>query len=144
MTYRYLPNYALRMIQMVLLFEAIIRGVIYIVARHQLIPELAVITRSAPLAVWGTAFVAFGTLGLFGEALLSGTPEATSTEYTPRALPSFLAHAGLMTLYAAWTLATFAAMLPPPTVPWASMPYDLAMLSLLNWLYARRRKGQHR
>lgn len=141
MTYRYLPNFALRAIQIALLIEAIVRGLMYLLSPEQPAIKLTDLENSAPLYVWGWLFVSCAVVGLFGEALMSGTTADYSSTYDPRAWPSFLAHSGLMVLYGALTVASAVTLVKMGLFNWGVIPYDLGMLGFLHWMYARRRRG---
>lgn len=141
MTYRYTPTFALRIIQLVILFEAIMRGLMYLLIDKQTTQELSALEQSAPLAVWGGVFIAFGVLGLFGEALMSGTEAYMGSRGNPRAWASFMAHASLMILYVTLSLAYTASITEKGLAFMALVPYDLLMLAYLHWMFARRRKS---
>ncbi|AVO22430.1 hypothetical protein SEA_POOMPHA_29 [Mycobacterium phage Poompha] len=138
MTYRYTPPFGLRVLQIVVLLEALARGISMI-----LTPSVVVATTdvaaSAPLWVWGGIFCAFATVGLFGEALMSGT-SVSGSKPNPRAWPSFIAHAGLMILYATLCLAYINAIVEGQTVV-ASAPAAMVVFGYTHWLFARRRKS---
>ncbi|QKO03125.1 hypothetical protein SEA_SCAMP_29 [Mycobacterium phage Scamp] len=145
MTFRYVPAWGLRGLQLAVLFEAAMRGLMYL-----LMPQMALssdslteLERSAPLYVWGLVFVAAAVFGLFGETLMSGTENylGSSSQNNPRAWPSFVAHAALMILYVTLALAYGASLYDAGAAHFAIIPYDLLMIAYLHWLFARRRKS---
>ncbi|AGK87508.1 minor tail protein [Mycobacterium phage HINdeR] len=139
MTYRYLPSFGLRVLQLVILLESLIRGIAYIVSPIG-VPSATDITASAPLGVWGVAFTAFAVLGFFGEALMSGTsPDIRSGGGNPRAWPSFIAHAGLMILYLTMFVGYGGAVIDGD-LALAAAPGAMLTFAFLHWLFARRRK----
>ena len=144
MTYRYVPSFGLRIIQFTLLLESIVRGLMYLTMPDQPGAPLTELEQSAPLATWGVIFITFSVVGLFGEALMSGTEEHLNSGVNPRAWPSFVAHAGLMILYVTLTLAASATIIDRGMGYYAVVPYDLLMLAYLHWLFARRRKSHVR
>ncbi|QLF84433.1 hypothetical protein SEA_TOPANGA_30 [Mycobacterium phage Topanga] len=137
MTYRYAPPFGLRMLQIVVLLEALARGISLILTQQTVLAATDV-AKSAPLYVWGAVFVAFATLGLFGEALMSGTV-VDYNRPNPRAWPSFIAHAGLMILYAA-LFAAYAMAVADGSAAVASAPAAMVVFAYIHWLFARRRK----
>lgn len=137
MTYRLIPPFGLRLLQIVVLVEAITRGIAYVTLPNSVLADTDVVN-SAPLWVWGSVFIAFGVLGLFGEALLSGVP--IDRNGTPRAWPSFIAHTGLMALYATLGLAYASAAVAGETYL-ASAPGAVIGFAFVHWLFARRRKS---
>lgn len=139
MTYRYLPSFGLRILQVVILFESLFRGVFYLNVPREGTIALTEIEASAPMEVWGIAFVSFATLGLFGEALMSGTSAGLHGKGNPRAWPSFVAHAGLMILYLTLALAYAQAAFDGRAVL-AQAALAMVVFCYLHWLYARRRK----
>ncbi|AQP31023.1 minor tail protein [Mycobacterium phage Tinybot] len=144
MTFRYVPAWGLRGLQLAVLMEAGLRGLMYL-----LLPSLPLsaaslteLERSAPLPVWGAIFIAAAVVGLFGEALMSGTePWMLSGRGNPRAWPSFVAHAALMILYITLAMAYGASLYASNAAHFAIIPYDLLLLAYLHWLFARRRKS---
>ncbi|QHB38059.1 minor tail protein [Mycobacterium phage Noelle] len=142
MTFRYVPAYGLRVIQLVVLFEAVFRGLMYLLMPAGSSESLTQLEKSAPLAVWGAIFIAAAMIGLFGEALMSGTENyiGTSSQNNPRAWPSFAAHAGLMILYVTLALGYGMALYEAGAAHFAIIPYDLLLIAYLHWLFARRRK----
>lgn len=138
MTYRYLPSFGLRVLQLVILLESLIRGIAYIVSPVG-VPSATDITASAPLNVWGVAFATFAVLGFFGEALMSGTNPDVGRGGNPRAWPSFIAHAGLMILYLTMFVAYGGAVINGD-LGLAAAPGAMLTFAFLHWLFARRRK----
>lgn len=141
MTYRYVSPIGLRIGQIALLVEAIVRGINYIrvppAARNPILVN--VVEASAPVWVWGTLFITLGVVGLYGEAWLSGT-ETSPGQYNPRAWPSFIAHSALMCAYIGIALgATLLVARQHPGYGWLD-PYDLYGLALANWIFARLRR----
>ena len=85
MTYRYVSDIALRVGQIALLGEAVIRGLNYIMAPAGQVAAMNVVEQSAPLWAWGALFIGLGVLGWFGEALMSGTEPYRGDRAHPRA-----------------------------------------------------------
>lgn len=141
MTYRFVPSFGLRVIQIALLIEGIVRGLMYLTMPDQPGAPLTELEQSAPLATWGVIFITFSVIGIFGEALMSGTEQYLNSEGNPRAWPSFVAHSGLMILYISLTLASTVAIINRGMGYYAVVPYDLILLAYLHWLFARRRKS---
>ncbi|QBP31053.1 membrane protein [Mycobacterium phage Refuge] len=138
MTYRYAPQYGVKILQLVVLVEALIRGLAYVLTPQVSLLVATDITESAPVYTWGAAFLFFSVLGLFGEALMSGANVAPGG--TPRAWPSFIAHAGLMILYATLTLAYANAVFNGQD-NLASAPAAVAAFAYVHWMFARKRSG---
>ncbi|AHJ88689.1 minor tail protein [Mycobacterium phage RhynO] len=137
MTYRYAPPFGLRILQIVILFEALLRGLALILAKEGVLSTTD-ITHAAPMQVWGAIFIGFATIGLFGEALMSGT-RLDNINGNPRAWPSFIAHAGLMVLYVTLSLA-YANAVVNGELSLASAPAAMMVFAFIHWLFARRRK----
>lgn len=136
MTYRYISNAALKVGQIALLGEAVIRGVNYITAPMTEIATMNRVEDSAPLWVWGVVFISLGVAGWFGEALMSGTERY---EQNPRAWPSFIVHSALMCIYLAITIGAAVAVIQQhPRYGWLGV-YDLLGMCVANWIFARRR-----
>lgn len=129
MTYRYVPPMLYRLGQFALLVEALIRGLSYFVG-HGVTQTVEVAALSAPVPVWGGAFILFATLGITGEILM----DTSRSEH--RYWPSLLGHSGLMCLFVAMTLAGVFAAGATGIVP----PTTAALLALWHWIFARRRK----
>jgi hypothetical protein len=140
MTYRYAPLLGLRVLQVVVLVEAIARGLAYILTPHTVLGRTDIVN-SAPIEVWGTIFIIFGLAGLLGEVLMSGYSPASGIGANPRAWPSFLAHSGLMIMYFTLSLAYLeAAVDGDPSL--SSSPAAMLVFAYVHWLFARRR-GSH-
>lgn len=138
MTYRYLPSFGLRLLQIVVLLESLSRGLSYLVVPREGSIVLTDVEASAPMQVWGVAFISLAVLGFFGEALMSGTsPEAGGNN--PRAWPSFVAHAGLWILYLTMAVAYADAAIHGRAVL-AQASVAMLVFSFTHWLFARRRK----
>lgn len=138
MTYRFVSNTALRIGQIALLGEAVIRGMNYILTPPEEIPAMNSVEASAPLWMWGGLFVGLGVLGWFGEALMSGTEHVVGDN--PRAWPSFLAHSALMCTYLAMALGSFASVMQQhPRYGWL-IAYDLLGATIGNWIFAKKRR----
>lgn len=142
MTYRFVPAFGLRLIQLIILVKSILRGIMYLAVQPNVAVELTPLEQTAPLAVWGTIFITFGVLGLFGEALMSGC-EITHmrSQGNIRAWPSFIAHASLTILYITLAVAYSASVYRHNITSMALTPFDMLMLAYLHWLFARRRKS---
>uniref|UniRef100_A0AAU8GMJ5 Membrane protein n=1 Tax=Mycobacterium phage Stink TaxID=3136630 RepID=A0AAU8GMJ5_9VIRU len=138
MTYRYLPPFGIRVLQLVILIESFLRGFSYVAAPHGVLATTDLI-HSAPMSVWGALFMGFAVLGLFGEALMSGTSPSFGNGANPRAWPSFVAHAGLMILYITIAVA-YAGAVVDGELGLASAPPAMAVFAFTHWLFARRRK----
>ncbi|ASR86484.1 minor tail protein [Mycobacterium phage Changeling] len=139
MTYRYTPPFGLKILQLVILAEAVARGLAYILT-PQVVLSTTDITNSAPIQVWGSIFIFFGVMGFFGEALMSGIGSIDSTGSNPRAWPSFIAHAGLMIMYATLSLAYIGAVVDGE-LGLSSAPAAMVVFGYVHWLFARRRKS---
>ena len=139
MTYRYLPSFGLRVLQIVLLLESILRGVAYLAIPREGTILLTDLEASAPMQAWGVAFASFAILGLFGEALMSGTTPSIDGGGNPRAWPSFISHAGLMILYSTLALAYAQASLHGRPIL-SQAAFVMVVLAFSHWLFARRRK----
>lgn len=139
MTYRYVSNTALKVGQIALLGEAVIRGLNYKMAPAGGVAAMNTVEASAPLWAWGTLFIGLGVLGWFGEALLSGT-EPDMRHHNPRAWLSFIVHTALMCVYLAMTAGSFVAVMQQhPRYGWLTT-YDLLGMAVANWIFARRRR----
>lgn len=138
MTYRFVSDTALRVGQFALLIEAVVRGLNYLATPPRSSDALSQLELSAPLWVWGYTFIVFGVIGLFGEALLSGTQSNGS--YNPRAWPSFIAHGALMFLFMAIAVGTAVGIAERQPVYGFVSPYDLLAFAVGHWMFARRRK----
>ncbi|QXN73869.1 membrane protein [Mycobacterium phage Eaglepride] len=138
MTYRYTPPFGLRLLQLVILLEAMFRGFTYIV-RPDTVMATTDVTKSAPMEVWGVIFVVFAIIGLFGEALMSGVP-IDQESANGRAWPAFIAHAGLMIMYLTLSLAYTDAVFSGE-FGLASAPVAMLVFAFIHWLFARRRKA---
>ncbi|AFF28328.1 minor tail protein [Mycobacterium phage Twister] len=138
MTYRYTPPFGLRLLQLVILFEALFRGLTYVV-RPDTVMATTDVTKSAPMEVWGAIFILFAVVGFFGEALMSGVP-INQDNANGRAWPSFIAHAGLMIMYLTLSLA-YADAVISGEFGLASAPVAMLVLAFIHWLFARRRKA---
>lgn len=139
MTYRYVSNTALRIGQIALLVEAIMRGLNYVTTPQRAAGVLNQVEGSAPLWAWGGLFVGLGVLGLFGEALISGT-EPYLGSYNPRAWPSFIAHSALMCAYLAISAGALVTVIQTHPHYGYLESYDMFGLALANWVFARRRR----
>lgn len=139
MTYKFVSDTALRVGQFALLIEAVVRGLNYLVTPPRSSDALSQLEQSAPLWIWGYIFIVLGVLGLFGEALLSGTDSNGS--YNPRAWPSFLAHGALMFLFAAIAVGTIVGIAQREPFYGFVAPYDLMAFAIGHWIFARRRKN---
>ncbi|APC43181.1 minor tail protein [Mycobacterium phage Phaded] len=140
MTYRYAPPFGLRVLQLVILAEAMTRGLALILSKEQVLATTD-ITNAAPMQVWGVIFISFSLLGFFGEALMSGINSVDSPAGSDsRAWPSFIAHAGLMILYLTLCLAYGNAVLDGE-LSLASAPAAMVVIAYIHWLFARRRKS---
>lgn len=138
MTYRYVTEAALKVGQIALLGEAIVRGLNYILAPPTEFVAMNTVQDSAPLWVWGILFISLGVAGWFGEALMSGTEPYHGQN--PRAWPSFLAHTALMCTYLSIAIGAFVAVVQQhPRYGWLSV-YDLLGMAVANWIFARRRR----
>ncbi len=71
MTYRFVSDRALRVGQIALLGEAVVRGVNYVTAPAGQFAAMNQVEDSAPLWAWGTVYISLGVLGWLGEALMS-------------------------------------------------------------------------
>ncbi|AOQ27957.1 minor tail protein [Mycobacterium phage Mundrea] len=138
MTYRYLPSFGIRLLQLVILGESFARGLSMILSQDAVL-SITDITNSAPMPVWGALFIAFAVLGFFGEALMSGTSPTFGNGSNPRAWPSFVAHAGLMILYLTIGVA-YTHAVARGELHLASAPAAMAVFAFTHWLFARRRK----
>ncbi|AZS08234.1 hypothetical protein PBI_IRONMAN_32 [Mycobacterium phage IronMan] len=140
MTYRYAPPFGLRVLQLVILTEAMCRGLSLILAKEQVLATTD-ITNAASMQVWGAVFISFSLLGFFGEALMSGIGGVDSQASSDaRAWPSFIAHAGLMILYVTLGLA-YANAVYDGELSLASAPAAMVVIAYIHWLFARRRKS---
>lgn len=138
MTYRYVSDRALRVGQIALLGEAVVRGVNYVTAPAGQFAAMNQVEDSASLWAWGTVYISLGVLGWLGEALMSGTEFLPGPN--PRAWPSFLAHTALMCIYLALALGSFVAVMQQhPQYGWLNT-YDLLGGAVGNWIFARRRR----
>lgn len=140
MTYRFVSAAALKVGQIALLGEAIVRGLNYVIAPPSEFVALNKVQESAPLWAWGIVFISLGVAGWFGEALMSGTEPYSKGRQNPRAWVSFLAHSALMCVYLAITTGAFVAVVQEhPRYGWLSV-YDLLGMAVANWIFARRRR----
>ncbi|BBX09505.1 hypothetical protein [Mycolicibacterium aichiense] len=138
MTYRYTPPFGIRVLQIVILCEAILRGIAFILTPQVTLATTDIVA-SAPIQVWGAGFITFAVVGLFGEALMSGVP-LSANDSSARAWPSFVAHSGLMILYSAMTLAYVAAVFDGEHAL-STAPGAMAVFAYVHWLFARRKKS---
>lgn len=140
MTYRFVSDGALRIAQIALLLEAVVRGVNYLVTPPASADTLTLLEASAPLWVWGWGFILLGGLGVFGEALMSGTSASPGQLYNSRAWPSFIAHSALMFLFISLALSAGAGVMQREHLYGFVAPYDLLAFSAGHLMFARRRK----
>ncbi|QFP94820.1 hypothetical protein SEA_MARSHAWN_34 [Mycobacterium phage Marshawn] len=142
MTYRFVRDSSLRIVQLGLLTEAVVRGFNYIrtpLAETSVVYDAA--QETAPLAVWGSLFLAFGLLGLAGELWMQHRGRrGTTLEWSHLAWPSFVSHIGLMALFAAFAISAFVGVLTRSPVYGFVTPYDFVVFMLVHWAFARRRK----
>ncbi|QJD50333.1 minor tail protein [Mycobacterium phage MarkPhew] len=138
MTYRFVPNFALRIVQQALLVEAIVRGFNYMSTPDASSALYTELEQSAPLGVWGALFITCGVVGLFGEAWLSYN--GSSLQWSHRAWPTFIAHVGLLALFLAFAVSSLLGVLSREPIYGYVTPYDFAFFALGHWAYARRRK----
>ncbi|AMO43999.1 minor tail protein [Mycobacterium phage Bactobuster] len=139
MTYRYAPPFGLKVLQLVILTEAMCRGLAFILSKEAVLATTD-ITNAAPMQVWGAVFIGFAMLGFFGEALMSGIGAIDSTGSDARAWPSFISHAGLMILYMTLGLAYANAVVDGES-SLAAAPAAMVVIAYIHWLFARRRKS---
>ncbi|AXH48806.1 minor tail protein [Mycobacterium phage Steamy] len=138
MTYRFVPNFALRVVQIALLVEAIIRGLNYMATPSDYSPIYSAAEQSAPLWVWGWLFITAGVLGLAGEAWMSSNGSSLAWNY--RAWPSFVSHIGLMSLFVAFALSSGAGVISREPLYGFISPADFMFFAVAHWAFARRRK----
>lgn len=139
MTYRYVSDSALRVGQIALLGEAVVRGLNYMRTPAGQIAAMNTVEESAPLYVWGALFIGLGVAGWLGEALMAGVTPAHHGP-TRRAWLSFLAHTALMCIYLAMTFGSLVAVMQQhPGYGWLNT-YDLLGMCVANWIFARRRR----
>lgn len=141
MTYRLVPDYALRVAQFFLLLEAIVRGLNYLATPQGSSAALTQIELTAPLWVWGALFITLGAIGLYGEALMSGTRAPGGQLYNPRAWPSFFAHSALMFTFIAWAVASLVSVSERQPFYGFVGSYDLFAFAVGHWVFARRRRN---
>lgn len=139
MTYRFVSDSALRVVQVGILTEAVVRGLNYIATPSQ---ELSLLydaaDKSMPLWCWGLIFILFGVTGLLGELWMS--TNGTSVQWSHRAWPSYLAHTGLMVLFGAFAFSAAAGVIARDGFYGFVTPYDFLFFAIAHWAYARRRK----
>ncbi|AYR01199.1 hypothetical protein SEA_SCARLETT_32 [Mycobacterium phage Scarlett] len=138
MTYRFVPNFALRLVQQALLVEAIVRGCNYISTPDAASALYTEVEQSAPLAVWGTAFILCGVVGLAGELWMNYNGTSIASQH--RAWPPLIAHVGCMVLFGAFAISSLIGVLSREPIYGYVTPYDFAFFALGHWAYARRRK----
>ncbi|QJD50434.1 hypothetical protein SEA_CHRIS_32 [Mycobacterium phage Chris] len=138
MTYRFVPNFALRIVQQALLVEAIVRGFNYMSTPDASSALYTELEQSAPLGVWGALFIFCGVLGLIGEAWMAY--DGTVLRWTHRAWLAFIAHVGLLSLFGAFAFSSMIGVLSREPIYGYVSPYDFAFFALGHWAYARRRK----
>ncbi|AGK85727.1 hypothetical protein 33D_0045 [Mycobacterium phage 33D] len=136
MTYRYVENRVLRFVQLALLVDAVVRGASWIATPASGIPPAIGLAAegTAAMWVWGAVFAVFGILGLLGELWMH------LGESEHRAWPLFLAHAALLFLFAGLALSAVNNVITTHATDGFSAPYTFALLALLHWVFARRRK----
>lgn len=139
-TYRYVSDTALRVAQIFLLLEAVVRGLNYLASPPGSSITLNQLELTAPLWVWGWLFITLGAIGLFGEALMSGTKAPLGQIYNPRAWPSFFAHSALMFTFITCSVATIVAVAQREPFYGFVGAYDLFAFAVGHWVFARRRK----
>lgn len=137
MTYRYVPQPLYRVGQIGLLLEALVRGINALVLGSPHTQTQAVAALSAPVYVWGIIGIVLAVLGLGGEVLMD------KSKSDHRAWPSFLAHSGLLFVYAGLALAAGFAVPQGGESTFGTgivSPADFALLAVWHWIFARRRK----
>lgn len=140
MTYRFVREISLAILQGLVLTEAVVRGLNYMATPALATPAYSQLELSAPLYVWGIIWIGFGVLGIFGEAFMSGTTAPVGHEYNPRAWPSFLAHSGLAVLFFATSLSALVGVMEREPLYGFVVPFDLVVLGFVHLILARRRK----
>lgn len=136
MTYRYVPPFALRVLQLYVLSAAVVRGWNYLATPPRTTVAWSAMENSAPLWVWGLVFAFFGTLGAAGEVWME------FGDSRRKYLLSFNAHAALMCLYLGVGASAMAGIIDraPPLFGFVT-PYEMIGFGLLHWTFMRRRKN---
>lgn len=138
MTYRFVTDSSLRVVQLAFLIEAIVRGLNYITTPDDYSLLYWQAQESMPLDMWGSIFVLFGVTGLFGEWLMHGN--GSTNKWDNKAWPSFIAHIGLMVLFVGFSVSAMAGVTMRDGFYGFVVPYDLLIFAVVHWAFARRRR----
>lgn len=164
MTYKWIPQGHLRFFQIFLLCVAVGWGIDYLITPPWAIgTALSVIERAFPLWVWGVFFITAGCLGLLGELWMEHCRHVDQmrflgytrrkedqcclkqriclTREDMRGWPSYLAHSGLLALYAALGLG-YAINLVVEWHFWGlRAPMLMWAFAAAHWIYMQRRRS---
>ena len=139
MTYRFVTNTSLRIVQIGLLLEAIVRGVNYLVTPSDASMLYHAAQGTMPLYVWGIMFIAMGLIGLLGELWMSYN--GSTLGWDNRSWPSFISHIGLMALFAGFAASAVVGIVERGAPFYGFVtPFDFVVFSVAHWAFARRRK----
>lgn len=145
MTYRLVGEPALRFAQLVLLGEAVMRGIDYLIAPAGITATMTQAEQTLPLWIWGALCLIPGLAGLGAEAALQYKPVQAS--FRPKAWEraerwlfriSDGAHAALALLFLVLFFSATAGVLLRQPLYGISTPYDLLAFSVGHWVFATR------
>lgn len=159
MTWQWVPDKHLRFYQLFVLTIAVVWGIDYLITPEWAIgTALSVIERAFPLYVWGVFFLSAGLLGFVGEAWLE---YCRRLEKTARPWPgrrkrdrigdcltasenqgwlSYIAHAGLLALYASLGLGYLLNLIVEWHIWGLRAPVLMWGFAAAHWIFMNRRK----
>lgn len=151
MTFEDVEGDRLRIAQLVILFLlALCWGYDYLATPSgELTKSLTVVEQAAPMWMWGTAFLTFGTVGLLGEVWIEVGRRRPAFEY--RRLPplrhenrwwlSYTAHSVLCVLYVGVGVGYIANLVISHHL-WGMRPPALMFaLAAVHWVFVNRRQN---
>lgn len=138
----------LRITQIVILFLALCWGYDYLATPSgELTKSLTVVEQAAPIWVWGTAFLTFGTVGLLGEVWIEVGRRRPAFEYRRlgalrhenRWWPSYTAHSFLCALYVGVGVGYATNLVISQHLWGVRSPALMFSLAAVHWVFVNRR-----
>lgn len=134
MTYRYVKSNALRLGQFVLLGEAVVRGISYMVTPPGVVITMDAAEQSLPIVVWGIIFVLFGLLGLVCESWIAYRKNVSERWYQG---PD-IAHAVLGIMFLVLMFSSADGVISRSPFYGFYSPYDMFLFAVGHWVFASR------
>lgn len=139
LTLRFFPEKAVRAGQFVVLGEALVRGISYIVTPPATVVTMTAAEQTLPMTVWGIVFVALAVLGAgFQLWWIFRRPKFRNPLENWIHPVARVAHVILGILMIALSLSSLAGILDRTPLYGFYTPYDTAVLAYAHWVFTLR------